>query len=76
MITQALPTDGGFILRGTNGVPYRNYLVLSTTNVALPQTQWTPLSTNTFGPSGYFDYTNSIAPADGLRYFRLVMTTP
>jgi hypothetical protein len=76
VITQALPTGDGIILRGTNGVPYRNYLVLSTTNVTLPQTQWTPVATNTFGPSGYFDSTNAVAPTDGLRYLRLVMTTP
>jgi O-glycosyl hydrolase len=76
VITQTLMTGGGFILRGTDGVPFRNYRVLSTTNVALPQTQWTPLATNTFGPSGYFDCTNVVAPTDGQRYLRLVMTTP
>ncbi len=76
VITQALPTGGGIILRGTNGVPYGNYLVLSTTNAALPQTQWMPLATNTFGPSGNFDCTNAVAPTNGRYYFRLAMTTP
>jgi O-glycosyl hydrolase len=76
VITQALLTADGFILRGTNGVPFRNYRVLSTTNVALPQTQWTPLATNAFGPSGYFDCTNAVAPADGQHYLRVVMTNP
>ena len=76
VITQALLTGGGFILRGSNGVPYSNYLVLSTTNVALPQTQWTSIETNTFGPTGSFDCTNAVAPTDGLRYLRVVMATP
>ena len=76
VIAQASLTDGGFILRGSNGVPYRNCVVLGTTNVALPQPQWTPLATNTFGPNGDFDWTNTVAPSEWQHYLRLVMTTP
>jgi hypothetical protein len=76
MITQARLTGGGFILRGSNGTPYQEYVVLSTTNVTLPQTQWTRVATNTFDPSGYFDCTNAVAPAAWQGYFRLVMTAP
>jgi hypothetical protein len=76
VITQALLTADGFIMRGNNGVPFRNYRVVSTTNVALPQTQWMALATNAFGPGGYFDCTNAVAPTDGLRFLRVVMTNP
>jgi O-glycosyl hydrolase len=76
VITEALLTEGGFILRGTNGVPYREYVVLNTTNVALPQTQWTRLATNTFSPDGYFDCTNALVPAVGPGYLRLLTTVP
>ena len=73
-ITNDTPTRQ--LLRGTNGVPYLNYRVLSTTNVSLPQAQWTPFATNTFGARGNFDCTNAFAPTDSQRYLRLVMTAP
>ena len=76
VITQAQLTGAGFILRGSNATPYQEYVVLSTTNVALPQTQWTRAATNTSGPSGDFDCTNAVAPADRQGYFRLIMTAP
>jgi glucosylceramidase len=76
VITQAVLADAGFILSGSNGVPRATYVVLSTTNAALPQTQWTPLATNTFDPAGLFDCTNAVSPADSQHYFRLLWTAP
>jgi O-glycosyl hydrolase len=76
VITQALLTGGGFVLRGTNGVPNREYVVLSATNVTLPQTQWTRIATNTFNPSGSFDCTNPVAPSAWQSYLRLQLTAP
>jgi hypothetical protein len=54
------------VLHGTNlNVPNTNfhYLVLTSTNIALPLTNWTPLSTNSFNADGTFDFTNGIVPA-------------
>ena len=76
VITQAQLTGAGFILRGSNGTPYQQYVVLNTTNVALPQTHWTHVATNTFGPTGYFDCTNVVAPTVRQGYLRLLITAP
>jgi glucose/arabinose dehydrogenase len=50
------------ILGGTNGWPGQFYYVLASTNVALPRSQWTPIATNPFDPSGNFIFTNPINP--------------
>jgi hypothetical protein len=76
VVTETVVIDPAIILRGSNGVPNGQYVVLSTTNAALPQTQWTPLATNTFGPTGLFDCTNTVPDTDWQRYFRVVWTVP
>ncbi len=38
------------------------YLVLTSTNIAQPLSNWTPIETNAFNSDGMFDYTNFIAP--------------
>src|SRR5207237_951318 len=40
------------ILSGTNGTPLHTYYVLSSTNVALPATNWTSIASNAFDSSG------------------------
>jgi fibronectin-binding autotransporter adhesin len=49
------------VLTGTNGQAGEQYNVLTTTNLALPLSQWTVLSTNTFS-AGNFSITNSLNP--------------
>jgi len=49
------------VLRGTNGVSGETYVLLTSTNIALPFSQWTPLATNTFS-SGSFSITNTANP--------------
>jgi autotransporter-associated beta strand protein len=44
---------------GTNGPASRNYTVLTSTNLSLPLSNWTVLSTNAFGPSGTFTASNT-----------------
>jgi hypothetical protein len=34
------------------------WLVLASTNLALPLTNWTVIATNQFGPGGGFNFTN------------------
>lgn len=52
---------GNFVFSGTNGPANGSYVVLMTTNVALPFTSWTPIATNTFSGTGTFGVTNAIA---------------
>ena len=47
------------VLRGGNGVPLGNYVVLATTNLALPLANWTRLATNQFDAGGNFSFTNA-----------------
>ncbi|HEV2453658.1 MAG TPA: hypothetical protein VGY98_05320, partial [Verrucomicrobiae bacterium] len=58
------------VIAGSNGSPGASYYVLTTTNLALPITNWTVLATNLFGPSGNFTFTNT-APAAPGQYFLL-----
>ena len=55
-------SNGSLVLSGTNGVPGATYYVLSSINVTLPVINWTRVATNTFGPNGEFNFTNSINP--------------
>ena len=48
-----------------------NYLVLVSSNLALPLTNWTALATNTFGPGGAFNFTNGLNPASPQQFYRL-----
>jgi fibronectin-binding autotransporter adhesin len=59
-INSVVRSGGNLILSGTNGPDNGTYVVLSSTNVALPVNLWTPVSTNTFSPTGAFSVTNSI----------------
>jgi hypothetical protein len=63
---------GDVVLSGTNnGSASTHYVVLSSTNVALPLNQWTPVVTNPFNPDGSFSWTNTIVPAETSRFYRL-----
>jgi hypothetical protein len=63
---------GNVVLSGTNnGSASTHYVVLSSTNVALPLNQWTPVVTNPFNPDGSFSWTYTIVPAETSRFYRL-----
>ena len=57
-ITAMNLNGGNFIFAGSNGIPNWPYVVLASTNVALPLTNWTPVWSNTFDANGYFNFTN------------------
>jgi fibronectin-binding autotransporter adhesin len=52
-------SGGNFILSGTNGPAGQTYRILSSTNVALPVINWTPVYTNVFAADGSYTYTNT-----------------
>lgn len=67
-------SGSNLILNGTNGVPGYTYAVLSSTNVALPLSNWTRVATNTFGLTGGFIITNSITASEPRRFYLLQLT--
>jgi len=73
-ITQAITRAGNqVIINGTGGSAGATYRILTTTNVALPVAQWTPIVTNQFGAGGGFSYTNVIQSNMPAQYFRVSM---
>lgn len=71
VITKALPGNGQFILSGTNGFAGDTYIVLSSTNPALPASNWTSEVTNTFNGDGSFSFTNTTTQGTPQKFFRL-----
>jgi hypothetical protein len=62
LITAASLNVTNMVIQGTNGLGGLKYAVLTSTNLAIPMSQWTAVSTNTFyGPT--FNVTNPVDPA-------------
>ena len=73
-LTQTITRAGNqVVINGTGGFVGATYRILSTTNLALPVAQWTPIVTNLFSASGAFSYTNVVPPNTPARYFRVSM---
>jgi hypothetical protein len=55
-------TPDGIVISGTNnnGTGAGNYAVLASTNISLPLSSWTALSTQAFNPDGTLSVTNSL----------------
>jgi hypothetical protein len=62
---------GAVVLSGTGGTTGYSYAVVTSTNVTLPMTLWTPVATNVFGAGGSFSYTNTISPSTPTLFLRL-----
>ena len=59
------------VFSGTGGVTNGTYLVLTSTNVALPLNEWTPIATNQFDPGGNFTFTNAAVT----KFFTALLST-
>jgi hypothetical protein len=70
-ITSVFVDSGNLIFSGTNGVAGNPYTVMSSTNVALTLSSWTPEVTNTFGLGGVFSVTNPITPGVPQKFFTI-----
>lgn len=70
-ITQALMTDDGLVLSGTNGSANAAYVIMSATNVTLPQWQWTPIASNSFDADGNFKWTNAVSLGVDRKFYQL-----
>lgn len=71
IITGVSVSGGSLIFSGAGGTPGGTYFVLTSTNVALPVVNWTPILTNIFDPLGGFSVTNVINPAVPQGYYRI-----
>ncbi|HSU53827.1 MAG TPA: chondroitinase-B domain-containing protein [Candidatus Dormibacteraeota bacterium] len=60
-ITALTATGGTLMLAATNGVPGWPCLILTSTNVASPLSQWTVLATNTFDSKGGLNFITTFA---------------
>ena len=60
VINSSQVINGNFIFSGTNGTSGLQYYVLTSTNLALPLSQWSSILTNTFPSNGQFSITNPI----------------
>jgi hypothetical protein len=63
--------DGSFVLTGTGGPADGNYFILTSTNLALPLSNWTRLLTNQFNGAGGFVFTNALLPGVPQAFYRL-----
>jgi len=70
-ITGITLVGSNLVLIGTNmnGGAGFHYVVLTTTNLATPLTNWTILSTNAFNADGSFRYTNALNSAQPAAFF-------
>ncbi|HEX3890181.1 MAG TPA: NF038122 family metalloprotease [Verrucomicrobiae bacterium] len=62
--------NGNFQLNFTN-TPGTSYTVLASTNISLSITNWTNLGTTTEGSAGQFQFTDSQAANNQLRFYRV-----
>jgi hypothetical protein len=62
-------TGNNLIFNGTGGTVGSNYIILASTNLALPLANWTALTTNTFDGGSQFYYTNPVSPAKPRQFF-------
>jgi hypothetical protein len=53
-ISGVLRSGATLTISGTNGLAYEPFIVLATTNLALPLANWMPVATNAFDSSGNF----------------------
>jgi len=70
VITSVSLNAASLALQGTNGLGGTKFAVLTTTNLTLPMSQWTSLSTNVFYGSS-FNVTNIVDPASPASFYRI-----
>ena len=69
---RVVASAGKFIASGTNnGGPGGTYNVLMSTNLLLPLTNWTVLTTGSFDSNGNFSFTNAISSTNSAIFYLL-----
>ena len=77
VITNISLATPNLILRGFNGVNAQPYYTLTSTNIAQPSNQWTPVATNVLTTDGAFTITatNAVNPG-ATRAFYILQAAP
>jgi polygalacturonase len=57
------------VVAGTGGTTNFNYIVLTSTNVAVPLSQWSSIYTNQFDPAGNFSFSNAVSAGSPQRFY-------
>lgn len=76
VFTNVETAGNNLVLSGAGGIPGGNYYVLSSTNLAIPLSNWLVLSTNAFDASGNFNFTNTPAPGAPPGFYLLKLQWP
>jgi autotransporter-associated beta strand protein len=71
--TTTILNGTNLVFSGTNGTVGVTYNVLTSTNLVLPISSWTPIFTNTFITGGAFSITNLISPSVPQRFYILIL---
>jgi hypothetical protein len=71
VITSTVVSGSQLTLNGTNGMAVGNYVVLASSNITTPRSQWLPLSTNFLNNNGNFTFTVPNAAVVPQRFFTL-----
>jgi hypothetical protein len=64
-------SPSALLLSGTNGIPLWNYYLLTSTNLALPLSNWSSIATGLFDGSGSFQITNPLDRNSSQNFFLL-----
>jgi hypothetical protein len=75
-IVSAVRSGSNLIMSGTNGTTNGTFYVITSTNIALPLTNWSIVSTSTFGADGSFSVTNAIDTTKPRQFFDLLQQVP
>jgi hypothetical protein len=62
---------GSLVFSGTNGSPGGSYTVMSSTNLAAPLTNWTPVGGGSFDGQGGYSVTNAVNTNEPARFYLL-----
>jgi len=75
-ITSLSLNGANITLNATNGQAGCAYYLLSTTNLALPRNQWTPVATNVLSSNGAYTFigTNAVTPGASQQFYILSNT--
>jgi len=76
LTTSVILSKTNLISSGTNGPAGYTYMVLTSTNLALPLANWTPSYTNVFAVGGNFSVTNLIATNVPNKFYLLKVVQP
>ena len=70
-IVHASIAGGNVVFGGTNGLPGGTYKVLSSTNLAMPLTNWTQVGAGSFDGNGNFGVSNALNAGEPQQFYLL-----